>query len=115
MAEKTLFERMADQAEQQRRGEYVPAMRQPDRQFITVKFRTEDARAYTYHNDGPPVGAGQEVKLPARVRKGELPDPDAWVRGTVVEIGVPKPEGYETKGILGLAPLKGEEAGDGTV
>lgn len=79
-----------------------------ERQYLTVKFRTEDERTYAYHNDGPPVGAGQEVKLPARVRKGEFPDPEAWTRGIVVEIGVPKPEKFETKAIMGLAPLKGE-------
>lgn len=79
------------------------------RQYVAVKFSSSEERAYTYHNDGPPVGAGQEVKLPARVRKGELPDPEAWTRGIVVEIGVPKPEGFETKGILGLAPLKPSE------
>ena len=81
----------------------------PERQYLAVKYRTEDTRTYTYHNDGDPVGAGQQVKLPARARKGEIPDPDEWVRGTVVEINVEKPTGFETKGILGLAPLKGEK------
>lgn len=82
------------------------------RQFIAVKFRSDDERQYTYHNDGEPVGAGQEVKLPARTRKGEIPDPDEWVRGIVVEINVEPPTAFATKGILGLAPLKDEERRD---
>lgn len=77
-----------------------------ERQYVAVKFRTEDKRSYTYHNDGEPVGAGQQVKIPAR---GHPPESGEWSRATVVEIGVPKPDKFETKGILGLAPAKGDE------
>lgn len=65
-----------------------------DRQYVAVKYKTEDARSYTFHNDGDPVGAGQQVKLPDRSGNG-------WVRGTVVEAFVDKPK-FPTKPILGL-------------
>ena len=70
------------------------------RQFLRCSFRPGDKRAYTYHNDGPPVGAGQQVKLPDR-------SGDGWTRGTVVDIGVDRPE-FPTKAILGLAPDQDE-------
>lgn len=65
------------------------------RQFIAVKFRSDDERTYTYHNDGEPVGAGETVKLPPRGRE------DGWVRGVVTEAFVDKPK-FPTKAILGV-------------
>lgn len=73
-----------------------------ERQFIAVKFRSDDERSYTYHNDGPPVGAGQQVKIAPR--DGQ----DGWSRATVVEAFVDRPD-FETKPILGLAPIAGED------
>lgn len=72
------------------------------RQYIRVKFKWGD-REYTYHNDGPPVAAGQEVRVPDR-------SGDGWTRVTVTEIGVEPPTKFATKAILGLAPPKDEEA-----
>lgn len=85
----------------------LPIARLIERQYVAVKFRTDEARSYTYHNDGEPVGAGQQVKVPSR---GAQPGSDDWKRATVVEIGVPAPTKFETKGILGLAPLRGQAA-----
>lgn len=36
----------------------------PRRQFIIVKYSPRSARAYTYHNDGVAVKAGDEVLVP---------------------------------------------------
>lgn len=38
----------------------------PDRQYVACKFRSEDARSYTYHNDGEPVAVGDLVKVADR-------------------------------------------------
>lgn len=65
------------------------------RQYITVKFRSGDARSYTYHNDGEPVAAGDPVKLPPRK------DGDGWTKGVVHAIGVEPPTNFATKAILG--------------
>lgn len=65
------------------------------RQFVAVKFRAGDRRTYTYHNDGPPVACGDEVKVPDR-------QGDAWRRVTVHEVSWTVPT-FETKAILGLA------------
>lgn len=73
----------------------MPESPPAERQFIAVQFRSGDKRTYTYHNDGPPVGAGQQVKVPDRSGDGRT-------RATVVEIGVPAPTKFATKGILGL-------------
>lgn len=66
------------------------------RQYLIAKFHSSDRRGYTYHNDGPPVAAGDQVKVPDR-------SGDGWTRVTVHEIEVPKPT-FETKAILGLVP-----------
>ncbi len=31
------------------------------RQYLSIKFRPGDSRAYTYHNDGDPVNRGDKV------------------------------------------------------
>lgn len=67
-------------------------------QYIACTFRKGDSRSYTYHNDGPPVAVGDEVKVPD---KG-----DGWKRVYVSAVGVPKPTKFETKAILGIAPPK---------
>lgn len=36
------------------------------RQFVTCKFREEDKREYTYHNDGPPMVVGDRVETTGR-------------------------------------------------
>lgn len=72
-------------------------------QYLTAKFSEADKRAYTYHNDGDPVAVGDRVLVPGR---GDKP------RTVIVaEIGVPKPDGFDTKAILGLAPPPAEEEG----
>lgn len=73
------------------------------RQYLTAKFRPADKRAYTYHNDGPPVAIGDEVKLPST--RGQ----EGWVRGTVFGIiteaeALAQP--HATKEILGRADPK---------
>lgn len=65
------------------------------RQFIAVKFRPNDAKSFTYHNDGDPVRVGDQVKVPAF--RG-----DGWNAVTVTAIDVPKPTAFETKAILGV-------------
>ena len=64
------------------------------RQYLAVRFRPGDRRTYTYHNDGPPLGAGQEVRVPDR-------SGDGWTRATVVEAFTAAPT-FATKAILGL-------------
>jgi hypothetical protein len=69
------------------------------RQYLTAKFRPADKRAYTYHNDGPPVAPGNEVKLPST--RGT----DGWLRGTVfglISEAEAKAQPFDTKAILGL-------------
>jgi len=73
------------------------------RQYLTAKFSSADTRAYTYHNDGEPVACGDKVLVPGR---GDKPR-----TVTVHEIGVAKPEGFETRAIIGLAPPP-EDAGE---
>lgn len=31
------------------------------RQYVSIKFRPGDTRAYTYHNDGKPVNRGDKI------------------------------------------------------
>ena len=62
-----------------------------DRQYVTVKYREEDKRAYTFHFDGDPLSVGDRVSLGSGF-------------GVVAEVGVPKPSRFDTKPILGLAP-----------
>lgn len=64
------------------------------RQFIACKFRPNDKREFTYHNDGPPVAVGDQVKVPDR-------SGDGWNAVTVSAVGVPEPTKFATKAILG--------------
>ena len=63
------------------------------RQYVACKFRSSDARTYTYHNDGEPVAAGDIVKVADN--RG-----DGWKRVTVHEISFDAPP-FPTKPILG--------------
>jgi hypothetical protein len=65
-----------------------------NRQFVAVKFRSSDARSYTYHNDGDPVACGDIVKIADR-------HDDGWNRATVHEISHIAPS-FETKPIMGI-------------
>lgn len=73
-----------------------------DPQFVVCTFRKGDTRSYTYHNDGDPVAAGDEVKVedPRSTEGG-------WKRVYVVSVGGKKPP-FPTKPILGLAPPKAD-------
>lgn len=63
------------------------------RQYVAVKFRDSDSRAYSYHNDGEAVAQGELVKVPAR-------DGDGWVRAKVVAVSDAEPP-FRTKPIIG--------------
>ena len=65
------------------------------RQFVAVKFRPNDKRTYTYHNDGPPVRVGDTVKVPS-VRADE-----GWSPLPVVSVSDDVPP-FPTKAILGV-------------
>lgn len=65
------------------------------RQFLTATFAS-GGMAYTYHNDGPLVAAGQKVLVNGKGGKGTR-------TVTVQAIGVDKPA-FETKAIIGPAP-----------
>lgn len=69
------------------------------RQYVAVRFN-HGAKAYTYHNDGPTVRIGDQVKI-ADWRG------DGWQRALVVDL-VRKPE-FATKPILGKIPVDLEE------
>lgn len=66
------------------------------RQFVAVKFNINASRSYTYHNDGPPVRIGEDVKIEGR-------NGDGWQRASVVDVS-PLPPPFKTKAILGKAP-----------
>lgn len=63
------------------------------RQYVACKFRPDDKRSYTYHNDGEPVAVGDEVKIAGR-------SDDGWQRVYVAAVGDEMPS-FETKPILG--------------
>lgn len=65
------------------------------RQYLTASFQS-GGMPYTYHNDGPPVAAGDKVLVSGRGGKGTR-------TVTVQAIEVPKPA-FETKAIIGRAP-----------
>jgi len=71
-----------------------------DRQFVACAFRPHDTRTYTYHNDGPPLVPGDEVKVADKSGEG-------WRRVYVREVSWTRPA-FETKPILGIA-AKDEE------
>ena len=63
------------------------------RQYVACKFRPDDRRSYTYHNDGEPVAAGDQVKIAGR-------EEDGWQRVHVVSVSDEEPS-FPTKPILG--------------
>ena len=64
------------------------------RQFISCKFRTEDTRTFSYHNDGPPVAEGNVVLVPDKSGVGSK-------KVFVVTVDDPEPR-YATKAIIDL-------------
>lgn len=62
------------------------------RQFVACKFRSEDKRSYTYHNDGEPLAVGDFAKVMDR-------SGDGWKRVEVVSIADQAPP-FPTKPIL---------------
>lgn len=66
------------------------------RQFVACKFRADQDRTYTYHNDGEPVAVGDKVQITARDGIGK--------QTLIVAQLVATPPQFETKPILGLAP-----------
>lgn len=71
------------------------------RQYVTARFRKEDRKTYTYHNDGDLLVPGDEVKVADR-------SGDGWQRIYIADVGVAKPD-FPTKPILGIAPPRDEE------
>lgn len=63
------------------------------RQFVVAKFRESDTRAYTYHNDGEPVAAGDVVRVTDRSGEG-------WKKVFVVSVNNETPP-FATKPIIG--------------
>lgn len=76
----------------------------PARQYVAVKFREGDTRTYTYHNDGAPVAAGDEVKV-------DDARSDGWKRVFVVSVDSAKPT-FATKPILGIADPQSDNKSD---
>lgn len=62
-------------------------------QFITCRFHSNDARRYTYLNEGDPVAPGDFVKVPDA--RG-----DGWKRVEVMDVDVSQPS-FACKAILG--------------
>lgn len=73
------------------------------RQFVVVRFRPEDTRTYTYHNDGEPVAAGDMLKVDDARGGG-------WKRVECVSVTDEVPP-FQTKPILGR--LDAEAVADG--
>lgn len=67
-----------------------------ERQYVVAKFRKDDKRGYTYHNDGAPVRVGDEVII--KTKSG------ADQRVHISAVDVEKPSAFDTKPIVGLAP-----------
>lgn len=70
-------------------------------QYVACKFRSEDKRTYTYHNDGEPLVIGDAVKVADR-------SGDGWMRVEVVSIADEAPS-FPTKPILGRLEPKPED------
>lgn len=62
------------------------------RQYVACKFRPDDRRSYTYHFDGEPLAAGDEVKIAGRGDEG-------WQRVYVVAVSDEQPP-FDTKPII---------------
>lgn len=81
----------------------MSAPAEPLRQYVACRFRPNDERAYTYHNDGEPVRVGDWVKVPDR--------DGGWKRVEVVHVHYTAPL-FPTKAILGLVPQESEFGGE---
>lgn len=79
------------------------------RQYVTVRFRPGQGRTYTYHNDGEPVAAGDEVDIDGTHGRQTL---------RVITTSLVKPS-FTTKPIIGKhrppAPVPDELALDTNV
>jgi hypothetical protein len=70
------------------------------RQYIRCRFKSHDARTYTYHNDGAHVQVGDRVYIRTK---------DGIKIVTVASIAKEAPTAFATKPIEGLAtPEKAE-------
>lgn len=74
------------------------------RQFVACRFRPEDTRTYTYHNDGEPLAVGDMVKV-ADARA------DGWKRVEVVHVTDEEPP-FPTKPILGKIEPEADAGAD---
>lgn len=63
------------------------------RQYVSVTFRPDDARSYSYHNDGEPLAPGQTARVESS--RGE----QGWQLVYVASVTFDQPE-FETKPIL---------------
>lgn len=72
------------------------------RQYVAIRFHSRDRRTYTYHNDGEPVVAGDQVRIP-----GRHPD-DGWKAVEVVSVTDEPPE-FATKSILQPDPEQDDD------
>lgn len=75
------------------------------RQHVAVKFNDASERTYTFHNDGDPVVAGDWVLIQSGGKTKAV-----IVHSVRVPQDGDEPLGFETKGIMGLAPPKPEAA-----
>ncbi len=66
-----------------------------NRQFVACKFRSSDARTYTYHNDGEPLAIGDKARV-------EAPRDEGWV--TVEVVAITEAPTFPTKPIIEKAP-----------
>lgn len=72
------------------------------RQYIACRFRSTDARSFTYHYDGEePLQPGDFVQVPDR-------SGDGWKRVEVVSISDEEPS-FPTKGIIGKIEPEDDE------
>lgn len=74
------------------------------RQFISVAFRAGDKTLYTYHNDGEPVGPGDQVQV--ETKRGER----TFTRNVEVVKVLTTPPTFATKPILGKVPPPVQES-----
>ena len=63
-------------------------------QYVQCKFRENDSRSYTYHNEGAPVAAGDVVRIKDREGLG-------WQKVFVVGVTFDAPK-FATKPIIGI-------------
>lgn len=75
-----------------------------NRQYVAIKFRMNDRRSYTYHNDGERMMRGDRVKVPDRSGNG-------WSAGQVVDVHYAKPA-FPTRALLGKIAEEPAAQGD---